>query len=119
MSFLPVLLAVALTLGLIWARSEFALVHGWGGGVLVIRVTVTLFFRWPSIFVVLASHFAALPWPGVSLFMFTERLSASTPKKRGGGKEDVREITWPLEELVTFAAFLGHLDWGRFAATSH
>ncbi len=73
MSFLHVLLTVALSLALIWARAVLTLIHGGGSWVLIVYVTVSLLFSWPSIEMVFAARLGAFPGPGVSLLMLPVR----------------------------------------------
>lgn len=70
MRFLHVLLAVAFTLALIRTRAIVTFEHGGGGRMLVVDVTITLFLGRPTVVVILATSFAALPRPSMSLLMF-------------------------------------------------
>jgi hypothetical protein len=69
MGFLHVLLAVALTLGVVSAGWEVAAEDVGSFGVLVVHVAITLFLSRPTDLVVLAVGFGALPGTRVGLFM--------------------------------------------------
>lgn len=69
MSFLHVLLAIAFTLALVWARTVLALEHRWTCRMLVIDVTITLFLGRPAILMILATGLATLPRSGMRFFM--------------------------------------------------
>jgi hypothetical protein len=72
MSFLHVLLAVALALGGVRARLKEAPVENGRLGMLVVHVTISLLLGRPANFGILATGFSAFPWPGVGLFMFRQ-----------------------------------------------
>ena len=74
MGLFHMLLAVAFPLAFIWTRRVLTFVHGWSSGMLVIHMTVTFLFCWPSIFVIFAAGFVTLPWPRVRLFMFATQI---------------------------------------------
>ena len=99
MSLLHVLLAVALTLGRVWARRKQAGVQRRRGGVLVVDMAVTLFLGWPAMFVILALLIRALPWPLVGL-------------------EVLGQVTWTLELLVAQRALV-NLRFGILLTPSH
>jgi hypothetical protein len=68
-SLLHVLLAVGLSLRLVWARLVVALIHRRSRRVLVVVVPIHLFFGGPTILVVLAGGDGALPWARMSLLV--------------------------------------------------
>ena len=75
------LLAIALTLGRVWAWSEEAVVERRRIGVLVIDMTITLLLGRPAMFVIFALVVGTLPWTLVCLEM-------------------LGQVAWTLELLV-------------------
>lgn len=99
MSFLHVLLAIALTLGGVRARSEEAVIERWRVGVFVIDVTVTLLLGRPAVFVIFALVVRALPWTLMRLEM-------------------LGQVAWTLELFVAQRAFV-NLRFGVLLPPGH
>ena len=104
MGFLHVLLAIAFTLALVWARTVLALEHRWTCRVLVIDVAITLFLGRPAILVILATCLATFPRSGMRFLMLPRNNMSSCNLAKAKGC--LRQITWPLESFVTVAAAL-------------
>lgn len=91
MSFLHVLLTIAFSFAFIWTWMILTLIHGWRSRMLVVDMAITLFFCRPAILMILAANIVALPRPRMSFLVFSQ-------------------IARPLEDLLTFSAFLDFFD---------
>ena len=93
------LLAIALALRGVWARSEEAMIKCWCVGVFVVDMAITFLFCRPAVVVILALLVGALPWTLMRLEM-------------------LGEVAWTLELLVAQRAFM-YLWLGVLLPPSH